>query len=88
MVRELWRKSCSCRGYLKLADLAKIGKETTILQSLKKKVAHICNHSGKAVIWMNAMLFAIIRGPKLTEQWLFELLGSPPLSRNSLSEGT
>ncbi len=49
MVRELWRKSGGCRGYLKLADLAEIGEETTILQSLKKKVAHTCAHSGKAV---------------------------------------
>jgi hypothetical protein len=31
------------------ADPAKIGKETTNLQSLTTKVAHICAHSGKAV---------------------------------------
>jgi hypothetical protein len=49
LLKELQRKSCCCGGYLKLADLAKIGGETTILQSLKKKVAHICAHSGKAV---------------------------------------
>ncbi len=49
MLRELWRKSCSCWRYLQLADPAKIGKETTNLQSLTKKVAHICAHSGKAV---------------------------------------
>jgi hypothetical protein len=49
MLRELWRKSYSCWHYLQLADPAKIGKETTILQSLTKKVAHICTHCGKAV---------------------------------------
>jgi hypothetical protein len=49
MLRELWRKSCGCWHYLQLADPAKIGKETTNLQSLTKKVARICTHSGKAV---------------------------------------
>ncbi len=49
MLRELWRKSCGCWRYLQLADPAKIGKETTNLQSLTKQVAHICAHSGKAV---------------------------------------
>jgi hypothetical protein len=43
------RKSCGCWLYLQLADTAKIGKETTKLQSLTKKVVHICAHSGKAV---------------------------------------
>ncbi len=43
-LRELWRKSCSFRRYLQLAELAKIGKETTNLRSLTKKVAHICTH--------------------------------------------
>jgi hypothetical protein len=49
MPRELWRTSCSCWRYLQLADPSKIGKETTNLRSLKKKVACICAHSGKAV---------------------------------------
>ncbi len=49
MLRELWRKYCSCWRYLQLADLAKIGKKTTNLQSLTKKVVLICAHSGKAV---------------------------------------
>jgi hypothetical protein len=49
MLRELWRKSYGCWHYLQLADLAKIGKETTNLHSLTKKVACICAHSGKAV---------------------------------------
>jgi hypothetical protein len=37
MLRELWRKSCNCWRYLQLADPAKIGKETTNLQSLTKR---------------------------------------------------
>jgi hypothetical protein len=41
-LRGSWR-------YLQLADLAKIGEETMNLQSLTKKVARICSHSGKAV---------------------------------------
>jgi hypothetical protein len=49
ILRELWRKSCGCWRYLQLADPAKIGGETTNLQSLTKKVARICTHSGKAV---------------------------------------
>jgi hypothetical protein len=49
MLRELWRKSCGSWRYLQLADLAKIGEETMNLQSLTKKVARICAHSGKAV---------------------------------------
>jgi hypothetical protein len=49
MLRGLWRKSWGCWRYLQLADLAKIGKETTNLRSLTKKVACICTHSGKAV---------------------------------------
>jgi hypothetical protein len=49
MLRELWRKSCGCWHYLQLADAAKIGKETTNLRSLTKKVDRICAHSGKAV---------------------------------------
>jgi hypothetical protein len=43
---DLWRKSCGCWGYLQLAVMAKIGKETTNLQSPPKKVVHICAHSG------------------------------------------
>jgi hypothetical protein len=49
MLRELWRKSCGYWCYLQLADPAKIGKETTNLQSLTKKLARICAHSGKVV---------------------------------------
>jgi hypothetical protein len=49
MLRELWRKSCGCWRYLQLANPAKIGKETTNLQSLTKKVTRICAHSGNAV---------------------------------------
>ncbi len=49
MLRELWRRSCGCWRYLQLADPAKIGKETTNLQSLTKKVVRVCAHSGKAV---------------------------------------
>jgi hypothetical protein len=46
MLRELWRKSCGCWHFLQLADPAIIGKETMKLQSLTKKVACICAHSG------------------------------------------
>ncbi len=46
MLRELCRKSCGSWHYLQLADPAKIGKETTNLCSLTKKVARICAHSG------------------------------------------
>jgi hypothetical protein len=49
MLRELWRKSCGWWCYLQLADPAKIGKETTILRSLTKKVARICAHGGNPV---------------------------------------
>jgi hypothetical protein len=49
MLREPWRKSCGSLRYLQQADPAKIGKETTNLQSLTKKVVHVCAHSGKAV---------------------------------------
>jgi hypothetical protein len=45
LLRELGRKSCGCQHYLQLAEPAKIGKETMNLQSLKKKVAHVCTHS-------------------------------------------
>jgi hypothetical protein len=45
-LRQLWRKRFGFQHYLQLAELAKIGKETTNLQSLKKKVAHICPHNG------------------------------------------
>jgi hypothetical protein len=61
MLRELWRKSCGCWRYLQLADPAIIGGETMNLQSLTKKVVHICAHSGKAVndtisMWLNLSL--------------------------------
>ncbi len=45
MLRELWRKSCSCWRYLQLADSAKNGKQTTNLQSLTKKVVRTCAHT-------------------------------------------
>ncbi len=64
MLRELWRKSCGCWPYLQLADPAKIGEETTNLQSLTRKVARICTHSGKAVKKMhptiNQSMYTII----------------------------
>jgi hypothetical protein len=37
---------------------------------------------------MNAMLFDVIRGPKLTEQRLFEVMESPLLSQKIIDKGT
>ncbi len=44
-----------------------------------------CRNEHIWVHWMNAMLFAVIRGPKLTKQWLFEDWWNPPSSPKRVS---